>query len=72
MMFSTAAAGNGNWGNSNFSSPVVTLDVIYNESNNVAEWQGTLVGTGLVWQGEGAQPNLNVELSALTLTIQES
>jgi hypothetical protein len=69
MMFSTQVAGNGNWGNSNFSSPVITLDVIYNPSVNGAQWDGTLNGDGLVWQGQGSQPDLNVKLLALTFTI---
>jgi len=69
MMFSTQAAGNGNWGNSNFSSPVVILDVIYNPGNNGAQWDGTLIGKSLVWQGQGTQPALDVDLSALTFTI---
>jgi hypothetical protein len=67
MMFSTSVAGNGNW-----NGGEAALDVIYSARDNVASWQGTLVGTNLVWQGSGSQPDLNVDLSALTLTIQDN
>ena len=67
LMFSTSVAGNGNW-----SGGDAALDVIYSAQDDVASWQGTLVGSNLVWQGSGSQPDLSVDLSAMTLTIQDN
>lgn len=65
-----AAQNPGNW-DCGYGFEGVTLDVIYSQTNNVTNWQGTLVVSNLPRQ-EGPQPPVNLDLSALTLTIHES
>jgi hypothetical protein len=65
-----AAQTPGNW-DCGYGFEGVTLDVIYSQTSNVTTWQGTLVVNNLPRQ-EGPQPPVNLDLSALTLTIHES
>jgi hypothetical protein len=52
--------------------PSASVDAIYSEIDGAVTWQGTLVATAVPFlYGNTAQPDLNMNLSALALTIQQ-
>ena len=64
VVLGTDVATPGNWSNG------ATLNAIYSETANKSLWQGSLVANNLPWQDGPHQPNVSLDVSALTLTIQ--
>jgi hypothetical protein len=69
LLLWSAAQSPGNW-ECGYGFEGVSLDAIYSQVNNVNNWQGTLVANNLPRQ-DGPQPPVNLDLSALTLTVTE-